>query len=154
MTTLKPGDTAPDIESLSYDNQKISLKNFKGQKVILFFYPKDNTPGCTAEACNLRDNYALLKQKGFAIIGVSADNAKSHLKFSEKFSLPFPLIADTEKNILKSYGVWGTKKFMGRTFDGIHRTTFVIDENGIISHVFEKVETANHSKQILDAVGM
>lgn len=154
MTTLKPGDKAPEIESLSYDNQQISLKNFKGQKVILFFYPKDNTPGCTAEACNLRDNYALLKQKGFAIIGVSADNAKSHLKFSEKFSLPFPLIADTEKNILKNYGVWGTKKFMGRTFDGINRTTFVIDENGIISHVFEKVETANHSKQILDAVGM
>ncbi len=154
MTTLKPGDKAPEIESLSYDNQQISLKNFKGQKVILFFYPKDNTPGCTAEACNLRDNYALLKQKGFAIIGVSADNAKSHLKFSEKFSLPFPLIADTEKNILKNYGVWGTKKFMGRTFDGINRTTFVIDENGIISHVFEKVETVNHSKQILDAVGM
>ena len=154
MITLKTGDKAPDIDSLSHDGQKISLKNFKGQKVILFFYPKDNTPGCTAEACNLRDNYALLKQKGFIIIGVSADDAKSHSKFSEKFSLPFPLIPDTEKNILKSYGVWGTKKFMGRTFDGINRTTFIIDENGLISHIFEKVVTGDHTKQILDATGL
>lgn len=154
MITLKIGDKAPDINSISYDGQKISLSNFKGQKVILFFYPKDNTPGCTAEACNLRDNYTLLKQKGFAIIGVSADDAKSHSKFSEKFSLPFPLIPDTEKDILKSYGVWGTKKFMGRTFDGINRTTFIIDENGVISHIFEKVVTGDHTKQILDATGL
>lgn len=118
-------------------------------KLILFFYPKDNTPGCTAEACNLRDNYQYLLDKGFKIIGVSADNADSHQNFTSKFDLPFPLIPDVEKKIILDYGVWGEKKFMGKTYDGIHRVTFVIDEKSNIEKIFTKVETKNHSTQIL-----
>lgn len=149
---LKAGDKAPAIEAVDTSGHKISLADYAGKKVILYFYPKDDTPGCTAEACNLRDNYALLMEKGYAIIGVSADNAKSHAKFTEKYSLPFPLIPDTEKKILNDYGVWGRKKFMGREFDGIIRTTFVIAEDGHILKVFEKVETKDHTNQILSEI--
>ena len=149
MTTLKSGDKAPVFKGKDQNGQAISLSDFKGKKLILYFYPKDNTPGCTAQACNLRDNYEELLKKGYAVIGVSADNEASHQKFIGKHNLPFPLIADTNKEILKSYEVWGPKKFMGRTYDGIHRTTFVIDENGTIEDVVEKVNTKNHTSQII-----
>jgi len=150
MITLKPGDKAPDFNGIADDGTPLTISGLKGKKVILYFYPKDNTPGCTAEACNLRDNYKILLEKGFAIIGVSADNEKSHTNFKTKFALPFPLIADTDRQICKLYGVWGTKKFMGRSFDGINRTTFVISEKGLIEAVFTKVNTGDHTRQILD----
>jgi peroxiredoxin Q/BCP len=146
---LKAGDKAPAINALDHTGNPVSLDEFKGSKVILYFYPKDDTPGCTAEACNLRDNYSLLLEKGFKIIGVSADTAKSHAKFTDKYSLPFPLIPDSEKKILNDYGVWGRKKFMGREFDGILRTTFVISEDGRILRIIDKVDTKDHSNQIL-----
>ncbi len=150
MAILKKGDKAPEFIGVDQDGKNISLGSFRGKKVVLYFYPRDNTPGCTAEACNLRDNYSLLINKGFAIVGVSADDGKSHMKFIAKFHLPFPLIADTDKKICNLYGVWGPKKFMGRTFEGITRTTFVISEKGIIEAVFDKVNTKDHTKQILD----
>lgn len=146
---LKVGDKAPGINAMDQFGNKISLDDFAGSKVILYFYPKDDTPGCTAEACNLRDNYAMLMEKGFKIIGVSADNAKSHVKFTEKYELPFPLIPDTDKKIVQDYGVWGRKKFMGREFDGIIRTTFVISEDGSVLKIFDKVDTKDHTNQIL-----
>jgi len=149
MNLLQMGDIAPDINTMDQEGNAINLKEFRGKKVILYFYPKDHTPGCTAEACNLRDNYALLLQKGFTIVGVSTDSAKSHVGFARKFDLPFPLIADTDKVIARAYGVWGPKKFMGREFEGIHRVTYVIDENGTIDKVFTKVDTKNHAEQIL-----
>ncbi len=151
---LKEGDKAPEFEATDQKGEKIALKDFSGSKVILFFYPKDNTPGCTAEACNLRDNYDDLLEKGFKIIGVSADSQKSHQKFTEKFRLPFPLIPDTEKEIIKSYDVWGPKKFMGREYDGIHRTTFVISEDGSIEKIIAKVKTKDHSDQIVKELGL
>jgi len=154
MTTLKKGDKAPEFNGLDQDGKAVALKDFTGRKVVLYFYPKDNTPGCTAEACNLRDNYKLLTDKGFTIIGVSADNEKSHISFRTKFNLPFPLIADTDKKICNLYGIWGPKKFMGRTYDGINRTTFVISEKGIIEAVFTKVDTGNHTQQILDELNI
>jgi peroxiredoxin Q/BCP len=141
MTTLQPGDIAPSFSALDQYGNPVSLDTLKGKKVILYFYPKDDTPGCTAEACNLRDNYTDLMQKGYAVIGISADHQKSHLKFTEKFQLPFPLIPDVNKEIIRAYGVWGPKQFMGKKFDGIHRITFVIDEDGRIEKVFTKVET-------------
>jgi len=150
MALLVKGDKVPDFSGIDQDGKTIELKQFSGKKVVLYFYPKDNTPGCTAEACNLRDNYKILTDKGLAIIGVSADDEKSHKNFISKFDLPFPLISDTDKTICKLFGVWGPKKFMGRTFDGINRTTFVISEKGIIEAVFAKVETKDHSRQILD----
>ncbi len=153
MTHLKQGDKAPKFSGLNQNGEKISLADFIGKKVILFFYPKDNTPGCTKEACNLRDNYELLKKKGFVVLGVSTDNQKSHQKFSEKFDLPFDLIVDEDKKIVEKYGVWGEKKFMGRTYQGTHRTTFVIDEKGKIIKIFKKVETGNHAEQILEGLG-
>ena len=146
---LKVGDKAPAIEAVDHNATKISLEDYKGSKVILYFYPKDDTPGCTAEACNLRDNYNMLLEKGFKIIGVSADNATSHLKFAGKYFLPFPLIPDTERVIINAYGVWGKKKFMGREYDGINRMTFVISEDGHILKIFDKVQTKDHSDQIL-----
>jgi thioredoxin-dependent peroxiredoxin len=146
---LKIGDKAPGIESVDQHGNQVSLKDFKGSMVILYFYPKDDTPGCTAEACNLRDNYGLLLEKGFKIIGVSADSASSHQKFADKYSLPFSLIPDTDKKILNDYGVWGKKKFMGREYDGINRTTFIISEEGNILKIFDKVQTKEHSDQIL-----
>lgn len=149
MTHLQPGDQAPDINSVDQNGNALKLSDFKGKKVILYFYPKDDTPGCTAEACNFRDNYSLLQEKGFAIIGVSADNEAKHQKFATKYDLPFPLIPDTEKEVIQAYGVWGLKKFMGREYDGIHRETFVIDENGKIEKVYHKVKTKEATEQIL-----
>jgi len=140
---------APDFKGIDQNGDKISLQQFRGKKVILYFYPKDDTPGCTAEACNLRDNYQALLSKGFVVIGVSADSEHSHKKFAEKFTLPFSLIADTGKDIINAYGVWGAKKFMGKSYEGIHRVTFVISENGVIEKVFDKVKTKEHTEQIL-----
>jgi peroxiredoxin Q/BCP len=150
MVILKTGDKAPDFNGKDQNGKQISLHNFKGKKIVLYFYPKDNTPGCTAEACNLRDNYGMYRKQGYEIIGVSADTETSHQKFIEKFQLPFPLIADTDKIIIKAYGVWGKKKFMGREFDGILRTTFIIDESGIIDKIISKVNTKNHTSQIFE----
>lgn len=150
MTHLKPGDKAPVFTATDQDGKSVSLADFKGRKLVLFFYPKANTPGCTAEACSLRDHEQKLLAKGFAVIGVSADEPKKQKKFSIDHGLPFPLLADTEKNMVKSYGVWGPKKFMGRTFDGIHRTTFIISEDGTIEKVFTQVDTKNHGEQILN----
>lgn len=149
MTHLKPGDNAPVFSGIDQDGKSINLNDFEGKKVVLYFYPKDSTPGCTAQACDLRDNYDNLLSKGYVVIGVSADNQKSHQKFIEKYSLPFPLIADVEKEIIKAYGVWGPKKFMGKTYDGIHRTTFVISDDGKIEEIIDKVQTKDHTKQIL-----
>lgn len=150
---LKTGDKAPGISGLDQNGNAVSLDHFKGNTVILYFYPKDDTPGCTAEACNLRDNYQILLDKGFKVIGVSADNEKSHRKFTDKYRLPFPLIPDTERKIIESYGVWGRKKFMGREFDGILRTTFIISGEGIIEHVITDVKTKDHTEQILSLTG-
>ena len=149
MITLKPGDKAPEINAVDQNGNPVTLKEFLGKKVVLYFYPKDNTPGCTAEACSLRDNYDQMLAKGYKVIGVSADSQASHKKFIEKFSLPFPLISDVDKKVISDYGVWGPKKFLGKTFDGIIRTTFVISEDGVIEEVIGKVDTKNHSEQIL-----
>jgi len=151
MTTLKEGDKAPDFKVINELGEEMTLADFLGKKLVLYFYPKDSTPGCTAESCNLRDNYADLKTKGFEVLGVSADGEASHQKFIKKHELPFHLLADTEKEVLNAYGVWGPKQFMGRTFDGIHRTTFVIDGNGMIERVFTKVKTKEHTEQILES---
>ena len=148
MSALKEGMKAPLIEGIDQNGKLIKLTDQSGKKVILYFYPKDNTPGCTAEACNLRDNYDSLLKKGFSVIGVSADSEKSHKGFAEKYSLPFPLIADTSKKILNAYGVWGEKKLYGKTYMGVLRTTFVIDEKGFIELIIEKVNTADHTEQI------
>ena len=150
MTNLKEGDKAPNFKVVNQNDQLLTLTDFKGKKLVLFFYPKDNTPGCTAESCNLRDNYTELKSMGFEILGVSADSVQSHQKFISKFDLPFDLLADTSKEIIQSYGVWGTKKFMGKEYEGIHRTTFIIDENGFIEKVIIKVKTKEHSQQIIE----
>jgi len=152
MSQLKEGDKAPEFKAKDQNGNDISLSDFKGKKLILYFYPKDDTPGCTAEACNLRDNYEILMKKGFAILGVSADNEKSHLKFIKKFELPFPLVADTDQSVANAFGTWGLKKFMGREYMGMHRYTFVINEEGLILKIFTKVETAHHTQQILAAV--
>lgn len=149
MATLQEGMKAPDFTGTDQNGRQVKLTDFAGKKLVLYFYPKDNTPGCTAEACNLRDNYDELLKKGFAIVGVSADNEKSHKGFSEKYSLPFPLIADTSKKIMDDYGVFGEKKLYGKTFMGVQRTTFIIDENGIIDKIIKKVQTSDHSQQIL-----
>lgn len=148
MSQLKEGMKAPLFEGIDQNGKLVKLTDQSGKKVILYFYPKDNTPGCTAEACNLRDNYNSLLKKGFSVIGVSADSEKSHKGFAEKYSLPFPLIADTSKKILNDYGVWGEKKLYGKTYMGVLRTTFVIDEKGIIEKIIEKVNTADHTEQI------
>lgn len=146
---LTIGDKAPSFSGLSQGEIAVNSDDYLGKKVILFFYPKDNTPGCTAEACDLRDNISLLKKNGFAVVGVSADTVEKHNKFVKKFDLPFPLIADVDKQVINSYGIWGPKKFMGKEYDGIHRKTFVIDENGLIEHIIEKVKTKAHAEQIL-----
>jgi peroxiredoxin Q/BCP len=150
MTMLKEGMKAPDFKGHDQEGHEISLSDFAGKKLVLYFYPKDNTPGCTAEACNLRDNYDELLNKGFKVVGISADSEKSHKGFAGKYSLPFPLIADTSKKIMDDYGVFGEKKLYGKTFLGVQRTTFVIDENGIIEKIISKVQTSDHSKQILN----
>jgi len=146
---IKKGDHAPDFIGKDQDGKEIKLSDFKGKKLVLYFYPKDNTPGCTAEACDLRDNYQRFESLGYKIVGVSKDNEKSHKGFIEKFNLPFPLISDTEAVILQAYEAWGEKKFMGKQYVGIIRKTFVIDENGIILDIIEKVNTKSHAAQII-----
>ena len=150
MTTLKVGDKAPQFEANDQNGNTHNLSAYAGKKLVVYFYPKDNTPGCTQQACNLRDNYADLQAKGYAILGVSMDSAASHNKFIEKYTLPFPLLADTERKVIDAFGVWGPKKFMGKEYDGIHRTTFVIDEAGTITHIFDKPKTKEHGIEILD----
>ena len=149
MTTLKIGDIAPNFTSKDQVGNTISLSDYKGKKLVLFFYPKASTPGCTVEACNLRDNYERFQSLGYEILGVSADNEKRQTNFRNRFKFPYPLLADEDKTVINAFEVWGPKKFMGRTYDGIHRTTFVIDENGIIEDVILKVKTKAHSNQIL-----
>ena len=151
MISLNVGDKAPDFVALNEFGQSTSLSNFLGKKVILYFYPKDMTPGCTAESCNLGENYASLQEKGFVVLGVSPDSSKSHQKFIDKYNLPFSLIADEDKAVIKAFGVWGPKKFMGKEYDGVHRTTFIIDEDGMIEKVFSKVKTKDHTNQILES---
>lgn len=145
---LNKGDAAPQFEAKDQDGNLISLSQFKGKKKILYFYPKDNTPGCTANACDFRDHYAELQDMGFVVIGVSSQDEKSHTKFINKYSLPFPLIADTDLAVHHAYGVWGKKKFMGREYDGTHRTTFLIDENDKIIEIISKVKTKAATEQI------
>ncbi|MFZ4546608.1 MAG: thioredoxin-dependent thiol peroxidase [Bacteroidales bacterium] len=151
MTTLKAGDNAPQFSATDQHGNEISLESFKGKKIVFYFYPKDDTPGCTVEACNLRDNHTLLINSGYVVIGVSPDPIKAHLKFADKYELPFSLIPDVDKKIIQDYGVWGPKKFMGKSYDGVFRTTFVIDEYGIIEKVFTKVDTKDHTNQILNS---
>lgn len=150
MTTLKVGDSAPNFSAIDESGNNHSLSDFKGKKLILFFYPKASTPGCTNEACNLRDNYKELQEKGYEILGVSADSAKRQSNFKNKYEFPFPLLADEEKEVINAFGIWGPKKFMGKEYDGIHRTTFVINENGILDQVITKVKTKDHAAQILN----
>ena len=149
MTKLKVGDTAPEINSVNQNGDTISLSQFKGKKIILYFYPKDMTPGCTAQSCNLSENYVKLQKNGFEVLGVSCDSVERHQKFIEKYSLPFNLISDEEKKVVNDYGVWGLKKFMGKEYMGINRTTFIINESGIIDEIITKVNTKDHSSQIL-----
>jgi len=149
-TRLKAGDKAPDFKAKDQTGAVVSLKDFKGKKLALYFYPKDDTPTCTKEACNLRDNYSLLKKEGYAVVGVSADDEKKHTKFVAKYDLPFQLLADVDMSIIKAYDVWGEKKFMGKIYDGIIRTTFVIDEKGKIEKVITDVDSKNHAEQILE----
>lgn len=147
---LKIGDLAPQFVGLDQNGNKITSNDFKGKKWVLYFYPKDQTPGCIVQACNIRDNYSTLLKQGIQIIGVSADSQKSHLNFIDKQQIPFPLIADEDKTIIKAFGVWGPKKFMGRTFDGIHRTTFLMDEKNSIVGIIEKPKTKYHAEEILE----
>lgn len=151
MKTLIIGQQAPDFNGTDQDGNQVKLSDYKGTKVILFFYPKADTPGCTAEACNLRDNITELLEKGFRVIGVSADKVKKQKGFADKFSLPYPLIADEGTEIIKAYGAWGTKKMYGKEYEGIIRTTYVISGDGMIEKVFDKVDTANHTRQILES---
>lgn len=150
MIQLKEGMKAPGFEGIDQNGNNVKLSDFAGKKVVLYFYPKDNTPGCTAEACNLRDNWSTFLNKGFVVIGVSPDSEKSHKGFAEKYTLPFPILADTSKKILNDYGVWGEKKMYGRSYMGVIRTTFLIDEKGMIEKIIAKVDTAGHTKQIFD----
>ncbi|NVJ88385.1 MAG: thioredoxin-dependent thiol peroxidase [Flavobacteriaceae bacterium] len=149
MTTLQKGDKAPQFEAKDQDGNTVKLTDYTGKKLVLFFYPKASTPGCTAEACNLSDNYQTFLNKGYDVLGVSADSAKRQSNFKNKYEFPYPLLADEEKEVINAYGVWGPKKFMGKEYDGIHRTTFIIDENGIIEEVISKVKTKAHAEQIL-----
>lgn len=146
---LQVGEKAPSIEAKDQDGNIVKLSDFQGKKVVLYFYPKDDTPGCTAQACSLRDNYEALLAKGYAVLGVSADDEKSHKKFANKYSLPFPLLADTEHNIVEDYHVWAEKSMYGKTYMGIVRTTFIIDENGVIQEIISKIDTKNHAEQVL-----
>lgn len=150
MSELKVGDKAPVFEVKDQNGNLINLSNFEGQKVVLYFYPKDDTPGCTTEACDFRDNYAGLKAKGIEVLGVSVDDEKSHQKFATKHNLPFTLLADTEKQIVEAYGVWGEKNMYGKKYMGTNRTTFIIDETGNISHIIKKVDSKNATQQVLD----
>ncbi|WP_299111414.1 thioredoxin-dependent thiol peroxidase [uncultured Winogradskyella sp.] len=149
MTHLKVGDKAPDFSALDEQGHKVALSDYKGKKLVIFFYPKASTPGCTAEACNLNDNYERFKALGYEIIGVSADSAKRQTNFKTKYGFQYPLLADEDKAVIEAFGVWGPKKFMGKEYDGIHRTTFIIDEDGVITDVISKVKTKAHAEQIL-----
>lgn len=149
MTTLQKGDKAPAFEAKDQEGNIIKLSDYSGKKLVLFFYPKASTPGCTAEACNLSDNYQTFVSKGYDVLGVSADSAKRQANFKNKYEFPYPLLADEDKAVIKAFGVWGPKKFMGKEYDGIHRTTFIIDENGVIEEVISKVKTKAHAEQIL-----
>ncbi len=149
-SVLKEGDKAPEFTAKDQNGKTVSLTDFLGKNLILYFYPKDDTPGCTAEACDFRDNYQRLAQQGFQVIGISTDDEKSHKKFESKYALPFPLIADTEKEIVTRYGVWVEKNMYGKVYMGTARTTFLIDQNGIIQKMIEKVDTKNSSQQVLD----
>jgi peroxiredoxin Q/BCP len=151
MSEIKEGSVAPNFKGVDQNGNNIQLSDYANKKLILYFYPKDDTPGCTKEACNLRDNYEELKSNDFDVIGVSADTSAKHLKFIAKYDLPFSLIADTEKEIIKAFDCWGLKKFMGREYDGIFRKTFVIENNQIVK-IFEKVKTTDHYQQIIDAL--
>jgi peroxiredoxin Q/BCP len=150
MTKLKAGDKAPNFSAKDEQGNTVSLSDYSGKKLVVFFYPKANTPTCTTEACNLRDHYKDLKNKGYEILGVSADSQKKQSNFKEKYDFPYPLLADEDKEVIKAFDVWGEKKFMGRTFDGIHRVTFVIDEQGIIEKVIDNVKAKIHTEQILE----
>lgn len=150
MKHLKVGDKAPDFSVKDQSGNEIKLSHYAGKRVVIYFYPKDNTPGCTAQACNIRDNYSDLEKEGIIILGVSADSEASHQKFIDKFDLPFTLLADVDKKMLNDYGVWGEKKFMGRVYDGIHRTTFIMDESHAIVGIIEKPKTKDHSREILE----
>lgn len=150
MNTLKVGDKVPNFKVNDQDGNPVSLSDYKGKKLIVFFYPKASTPGCTAEACNLRDNYKELQDRGFDLIGVSADSEKRQTNFRNKYEFPFPLLADENKDVINAFGVWGEKKFMGKVYDGIHRKTFVVNEVGIVDLVIDKVKTKDHANQILD----
>lgn len=152
MATLIKGDKAPQFAGLNQSGELITLDKFKGKKLILYFYPKDNTPGCTAESCNLNDNYQLWLSKGYEVVGVSPDSVASHKKFADKFQFGFNLIADTEKEILQAYGVWAEKSMYGKKYMGVLRTTFVINEDGIIEEIFDKVDTKNHTDQLTKAL--
>lgn len=149
MTTLTKGDKAPDFSAVDQDGKTHTLADYKGKKLVVFFYPKASTPGCTAEACDLRDNYHRFQAQNYELLGVSADSQAKQTKFKEKYELPFPLLADEDKSVINAFGVWGPKKFMGKLFDGINRTTFVIDENGVIDDVITAVKTKEHTAQIL-----
>lgn len=149
MITLQIGDAAPDFQASDESGNSISLADYKGKKLVLFFYPKASTPGCTVEACNLSDNYSRFTAQGYDVLGVSADSAKRQTNFKEKYGFPYPLLADEDKSVIKAFGVWGPKKFMGKDYEGIHRTTFVIDEAGVIEDIILKVKTKEHTAQIL-----
>jgi thioredoxin-dependent peroxiredoxin len=149
MESLKIGTAAPPFEGINENGEQISLNDYRGRKLVIFIYPQDDTPGCTAEACSLRDSYGELRERGFELLGISADTAQKHTKFKTKYNLPFSLLADTEHKVLEAYQAWGEKKFIGRVYDGIHRKTYVINEDGIIERVFDKVETSDHAAQIL-----
>jgi peroxiredoxin Q/BCP len=150
MTTLQKGDKAPNFSATDQDGKTHSLSDYTGKKLVIFFYPKASTPGCTAEACDLSNNFERFQSQNYEILGVSADNAKAQAKFKDKYEFKFPLLADEDKSVIQAFGVWGPKKFMGKEYDGIHRTTFIINENGIISEVITKVKTKEHAAQILD----
>lgn len=152
MTTLKEGDKAPKFKGIDQNGNTVQLKDYAGKKVVLYFYPEDNTPTCTVQACNLRDNYALLQKHGFTILGISPDAAAKHKKFEAKFDLPFTLIADTEHSIIDAYGVWGEKQLYGRNYMGLHRTTFVLDEKGKIKKIFLKPKSKQHAEEIIEAM--
>jgi peroxiredoxin Q/BCP len=152
MASLSKGDQAPEFHGLNQNGEEISLGGFKGKKLILYFYPKDNTPGCTAESCNLNDNYKMWLSKGYEVVGISPDNVASHKKFADKFKFGFNLVADPDTKILQDYGVWGEKNMYGKKYMGVLRTTFVINESGVILEIFNKVETNNHSDQIIQAL--
>lgn len=150
MNTLKIGDKVPEFTAKDENGNNISLSDYKGKKLVVFFYPKASTPGCTVEACNLRDNYKELQDNGFELLGVSADSEKRQTNFKNKYKFPFPLLADEDKTVINIFGVWGPKKFMGREYDGIHRKTFLINENGVVEKVIDKVKTKDHTAQILE----